>query len=510
MRDPGTRSIRFPIILFGVLVAAGAMNACARGDAAKQEIGAAPALERPTDSTITQWVQTGLHLDPRVSDSDVKVSTVDGIVQLRGSVNSVQEKRYAKLEVKKIAGVRGVIDEISVRPSQRPDATIREDVVRRLTHNPGVHGQDVDVTVEDGKVTLNGTVATWNELEYATTLAGEVQGVREVVNDMLLAFERPRTDAQNRDEIVAAIDRDAYLAGLPITVRVSDGIATLDGTVGNAFERDRAEYDVRRVASVDRIDNRLGINWTKDRGVRDHRPAPTDDQVRSAVRDTLSQDLRLTRPDEISITVRDSDVILEGLSPDYYQKTTASQDARDVVGVRQVLDLVQIDLSDRRDAAVADSLKQSLNTDYVLADTSIDVFVDDGIATLTGVVQSPFAKEHAEDVATSILGVRDVINDIVVSPSVGYSDEALKERIEDRLEANWLTRPVAPRIHVVVEDGIARLTGDLDSWIERMEAARVTRLVGGVTGVTNDLTVYGTELPAVSRLDLPADEADGE
>jgi osmotically-inducible protein OsmY len=261
------------------------------------------------------------------------------------------------------------------------------------------------------------------------------------------------------------------------------------------------------VGTVSVVDNRLEVDWWKNRGVRGGRPVLSDDQIERAVQDSLEQDLRIMRPSDIEIAVEDWKVTLKGSAPDYYQKTIARQDAGDIVGVRSVVDLIDIDRSNRDDETIASELALDLQTDYALADHQIGVFVDQGTATLRGEVRSPFEREHAEVVAASVPGVRAVVNDILVQPAVGYSDEALKERIEARLAANWRTRSVAPRIHVVVEDGSATLTGEIDSWPERMEAGRIARLVEGVSDVTNDLSLVGSESPAISLLERRGDDA---
>jgi osmotically-inducible protein OsmY len=310
---------------------------------------------------------------------------------------------------------------------------------------------------------------------------------------MELDFRSPRTNEENRDEILAAINRDAYLTGLPITVRVAGEVATLEGTVGNAYEKDRAERDAHRVGSVVSVQNRLAVNWLDERGVRARRPMPRDDDVRRAIRDSLDQDLRLTRPGDIIVKVADRFVTLEGSAPDYYQATIARQDSQDAIGAVGVDDRLEIGSFGLDDQAVAEALERSLSTDYYLADDSIGVSVDEGVTILTGEVRSTFEWDHAEEIAAAARGVRGVINGLVVRPAVGHSDEALREIIEARLTSNWKTSRVVPRIHVVVEDGSATLTGEVDTWPELLEAGRVTRLVDGVTDVTNSLSLTGVD-----------------
>ena len=65
------------------------------------------------------------------------------------------------------------------------------------------------------------------------------------------------------------------------------------------------------------------------------------------------------------------------------------------------------------------------------------------------------------------------------------------ERIKDRLSGNWETWPVAGKITVAVRGGIATLVGQVDTWAQYSEAARIAFLTGGVRRVDNQLSVKG-------------------
>ena len=66
-------------------------------------------------------------------------------------------------------------------------------------------------------------------------MASEVGGVKEVKNNIFTKWSSTRSDLEIKNDAVAAIGRDVYLTGLPITVTVQDGIVSLSGSVGNAL-----------------------------------------------------------------------------------------------------------------------------------------------------------------------------------------------------------------------------------------------------------------------------------
>jgi osmotically-inducible protein OsmY len=84
--------------------------------------------------------------------------------------------------------------------------------------------------------------------------------------------------------------------------------------------------------------------------------------------------------------------------------------------------------------------------------------------TLYGDVNTQYEKEDATDVASLVLGVREVINKIAVSAVPRYGDISPKERIKTRLSSNWVPELEADPIKVNVENGMATLAGEVETW----------------------------------------------
>lgn len=454
----------------------------------------AAAAVGPDDDTIALNVKEALHQDPRVLASEIQVSTEKGIVRLSGTAWNLADKRYAELEAKKVNGVRGVIDEIKVEPAYRPDTDILQDVRRRLMDSSTIHSPGVGITVLNGEVALQGTVASWTEMRQAELLAGEVMGVKAVRSHLAIEARRKRPDNQIRKDVEATLQRDVYLTGLPIKVSVEKGIVTLKGEVGNAYQKERAWEDAW-IDGVTSVKDQTTVEWWEDQGVRRSYPAPTVEQLRQSVRDELYQDLRIEDPYQIKVDVSEGEVTLRGTVPTYQQKRIAEQDIENVVGVWWVNNLLNVHTDRRTDKAIAYDLQFELRTDYALAGQDIESNVRNGVVTLSGNVNSTFDREHAARVAADVLGVREVLNNIMVNPFPRYSDAALTHRIEDRLAGNWETYRVADRIAVKVKDGKATLTGQVDNWAQYREAAEVTLLTDGVWSLDNQLRVAAADYP---------------
>ena len=452
------------------------------------------AADKVSDYDITYWVKNALRHDARIDASEITVNTEEGIVTLSGKVKNLAAKRYAGLEAKRINGVLSVINKIVVMPSYRWDSEIANDVRRRILNSAVIESQGISVTCVDGKVTLSGKVATWSEAQEARLLASEVRGVKDVNNGLWAEHKGKRSDQEIKDDAVAAINRDVYLSRLPIAVSVKDGVITLEGSVGSAYERDRAGSDLLWISHVKGVENNLKVEWWENSGVRKKTPTPSADALKKAVQATFDRD---TRVDELDISIKASygHITLDGSVLNRYQKRVAGQDARDVVGVGWVTNNLFV-LADRReDWAIRDDVKFNINTDYSLDGFNIGVKVKDRVVTLSGSTHTWHEKLHAEDLAARVRGVKRVINTIKVDWERRYSDAALAKEVKSRLKWNWTTHPVYDKIDVTVKNGVAILDGEVNRWSERREAGHVALHTEGVWTVDNRLTVHGYNYP---------------
>jgi len=447
-----------------------------------------------SDTSINYFVKDALRDDPRVDAAEISEATEAGVVTLSGSVEDLAAKNFAVSEAKKINGVLGVIDQIVVKPSYRLDSDIANSIRRRILNSTVINSQGIEVTCENGVVTLSGEVDSYSEEQQAGLLASEVHGVKEVKNNVITKWPSTRSDHEIKDDAVAALKRDVYLTGKPITTTVENGVVTLTGSVGNAYEKDRAYRDVRWISNVMGVDNNLTVDWYETPITREEQKAPSDIDLKATVRDALDQDSRIDAS-HITLRVSYGSVILDGSVSSQNERNIAERDARDVVGVAWVTNNLFTLAEKRTDWEIADDINFNLDTDYLTDGYDLNASVKDGIATLTGTVHTWYQKTHADDVASRVLGVRDVINNIAVSSTNWKKDADLVKAIRSRLKGDWSTWWVNKKINVTVKDGVATLEGDVNSWNERYKAGELAINTLGVLEVDNRLTVKGVDYP---------------
>ena len=68
------------------------------------------------------------------------------------------------------------------------------------------------------------------------------------------------------------------------------------------------------------------------------------------------------------------------------------------------------------DNFINDSVREKLNGDILVKDSTIEVEVKDGVVTLTGHVQELIQKSKAESLAKKVKGVKRVVNDLEIVP----------------------------------------------------------------------------------------------
>jgi osmotically-inducible protein OsmY len=100
-------------------------------------------------------------------------------------VDTYWKKIKAAELVSDILGVMGVDNALSVVPTEgRLDTLIADDIMATLKRSTNIDINTVEVTVENGVVTLSGTVPDWSALQKAEAVARYTGGIVDVINDL--------------------------------------------------------------------------------------------------------------------------------------------------------------------------------------------------------------------------------------------------------------------------------------------------------------------------------------
>ncbi|WP_340106451.1 BON domain-containing protein [Rhodohalobacter sp. 8-1] len=459
------------------------------------------------DALIREDIENQLRADTRVSNYDVNVIVDDGVVTLTGDVTSYRAKNAASGNAWTVPGVVHVINNLSVRyePVEEivpSDVDIAANIESSLSWDPDVDAADVNVTVDKGSVTLEGTVDSLWKKQMAEDKSWSQTGVVDVKNKLAVTPTEDISDEAAARNIVESIDRNRNVDIGNIDVEVTNGVATLTGSV---FDVDawRFAYDAAFYTSgIKSIEDNLSIETateelepetgaTTSTIPESETETRTDALIREDVENELISDSRVSSYD-ISVAVNDGVVTLTGEVPSRRAKNAASDNAWNVPGVMDVVNSLSIrhktaEATVPSDLDITSNVENSLSWDPDVDESEINVSVENGVVSLEGTVDSLWKKHIAEEIAWNHLGVVDVISKLAVASPEDITDQAVAQNIIDSIDRN--VNVDVNDVDVEVHDGEAVLNGvvsNMRAWRAAYDAALYT---SGVIRVKDNLSI---------------------
>ena len=140
-----------------------------------------------SDPEIAERAVRILGWDVEVPADRIQVKVEHGLVTLTGEVGYHFQKAAAEADVRRLGGVRGVINLVRVAPgalAAGDPAAVREKIETALRRNAEVEATHILIGVEGRRVVLRGTVKTWWERQVAEAAARSAPGVVEVKDEI--------------------------------------------------------------------------------------------------------------------------------------------------------------------------------------------------------------------------------------------------------------------------------------------------------------------------------------
>jgi osmotically-inducible protein OsmY len=212
------------------------------------------------DTQIRDDVQRELFFSPVVNSTTVGVAVQDGVVTLTGTVESYTQKLEALRAAGRISGVRAVVCDLTVQlpgPHEWTDTDLARAVANVLAWNSSLPPDRIRIRVENGWITLEGTVDWQYQKDTAVAAVSYLMGVRGVVN--LLSVNPMVSAEDNKQQIQAALKRCAGIDARNILVEVHNDKIWLYGEVHSIPEREEAERIAWSAPGVSDVSNHIVV-----------------------------------------------------------------------------------------------------------------------------------------------------------------------------------------------------------------------------------------------------------
>ncbi|MHB8894123.1 MAG: BON domain-containing protein [Candidatus Geothermincolia bacterium] len=239
--------------------------------AAVMFVASTPLRASETDERIEASFKNTYVSRVYLKDDAVKAESKNGVVTLTGTVASESHIVLAEETAANLPGVERVDNKLKTKAeaeAKNSDAWIGGKVKLALLFHRNVNAGKTDVDVKVGVVTLKGQASSQAQKELTTEYARDVDGVKEVRNEMTVAgtpekAERPVSekidDASVTAQVKMALFTHRSTSAVKTKVMTRDGEVTLSGVAKNAAEKSLVTKLVEDVYGVTGVKNQMTV-----------------------------------------------------------------------------------------------------------------------------------------------------------------------------------------------------------------------------------------------------------
>jgi len=189
-------------------------------------VAGAPALAAAEpDARIEDAIRGSYNFTTYLKEEPIKVQCTDGVVRLSGSVAEEYHRFLAEHTAQGVAGVKRVDNQITVmgrQPASGSDDWVTMKVKSTLAFHRHVSASGTNVQTSNGVVTLTGTVDSAAEKALTAEYAKDVDGVKEVINNLTVGKE-----ASSRESLGRTIDDTSITAQIKTSLLFHKSVRSL-------------------------------------------------------------------------------------------------------------------------------------------------------------------------------------------------------------------------------------------------------------------------------------------
>lgn len=201
-------------------------------------------------------------LDPAKGHINVEVNvTEDGKVILDGQTSTLYDKYRVFNIASRVPGVTEISNQLVVDTPPMPEAQIKQELRNAIQQNSAIIEKDrINISVDDGAVTLSGKVSYFKEKEMVQTMASWQKGVKAIDNNIeVLRPEKAMSDANLKKVLGELLENQFPTDQDNVTFTVENGIVTLKGNVNNLWHKKEIAEEFSEVIGVTQVHNYLKV-----------------------------------------------------------------------------------------------------------------------------------------------------------------------------------------------------------------------------------------------------------
>ena len=238
-------------------------------------ISSSPVRASETDEKIESSFKKTYVYQTYLKDDSVKTEAKEGVVTLTGTVAEESHKALAQDTAASLPGVTRVDNQLTTKAEAAAvsaDTWIGRKVKLALLFHSNVDAGKTAVEVKDGVVTLKGEASSTAQKELSTEYAKDIEGVKEVKNEMTVAATPEKVEqtagAKMDDASITAQVKTALLthhstSAMKTKVSTMNGEVTLTGVAKNAAEKSLVTKLVTDIKGVTSVKTEMTVEATK-------------------------------------------------------------------------------------------------------------------------------------------------------------------------------------------------------------------------------------------------------
>jgi osmotically-inducible protein OsmY len=212
------------------------------------------------------------------------------------------------------------------------DKQLKDNVLQELEFDNAVDATNIGVTVEDGAVTLIGTINDYSQRFAAVNAVKRMIGVKALADniDIVLSPKHRRDDSEIAKHIAHILANNVNIPEEGVKAIVHHGLVTLNGAVEYEKQRRTIKNQIAHVAGVNAINNRITIEPVVE-------PKDVKEQIVAALKRNVELECS-----HITVEVDGDKVILTGRVKAFYERELAQLAAWRASGVKHVVDKITV------------------------------------------------------------------------------------------------------------------------------------------------------------------------